>query len=108
LIYFSKEKDFIINGSPEDLIKVSVTNNPVPIPMPVNPKEEAMNRLNGKMKKAVIRILLIILGSAIYWVGYYEFLTRRAGDLFSAGCVFLIVTGLTIAGFNSSYLFRGK
>ncbi len=67
-----------------------------------------MNRSGGKMKKAIIRILLIILGSAIYWVGYYEFLTRNAGDLLSAGYLFLIFIGLTLVGFNSSYLYRGK
>jgi hypothetical protein len=61
-----------------------------------------------KVKKSIIRILLILLGSAIYWLGYYEFFTKQEGDLFSAGCVFLIVTGLFIAGWNSFFLSRGK
>lgn len=67
-----------------------------------------MNRTNGKKKKALIRILLILLGSAIYWTGYYGFFTNHEGDLYAAGCVFLIAVGLFMAGFNSSYLFKGK
>jgi hypothetical protein len=98
-----------MDDSFEDVIEVQHTNPPVSKPEAYHtPKEELVNRRNGKTKKVLIRILLIILGSAIYWLGYYEFLTRRAGDLFSAGCVFLIVIGLTMAGFNSSYLVRGK
>jgi len=62
----------------------------------------------GKLKKPLIRILFILLGSAIYWVGYYGYLTNHEGDLYGAGCLFLIIVGLIMAGLNSSYLYRGK
>ena len=67
-----------------------------------------MNRTHGKIKKSIIRILLILFGSAIYWVGYYGFFTHQDADLYSAGCLFLVIVGLIIAGWNSSYLYRGK
>jgi hypothetical protein len=67
-----------------------------------------MNQTNGRLKKSIIRILLILLGSLIYWVGYYGFFTQQQGDLFSAGCVIFIVGGLFIAGWNSFFLSRGK
>jgi hypothetical protein len=67
-----------------------------------------MNQTSGKFKKSIIRILLILLGSTIYWAGYYGFFTKQQGDFFSAGCVFLIAVGLFIAGWNSFLLSRGK
>jgi len=67
-----------------------------------------MNRTNGKLKKSIYRILLILLGSSIYWIGYYGFFTRQEGDLLAAGCLLLIIAGLFIAGWNSFFLSRGK
>jgi len=67
-----------------------------------------MNQTNGKLKRVILRILLILLGSAIYWVGYYGFFTHQESDLYSAGCLFLIVVGLFIASWNSSHLYKGK
>jgi hypothetical protein len=67
-----------------------------------------MNRTNSKLKKSVYRVLLILLGSSIYWIGYYWFFTRQEGDLLAAGCLFFIAAGLFIAGWNSYLLSRGK
>ena len=67
-----------------------------------------MIQKNSKLKKTIIRIFLILLGSAIYWLGYYGFFTKQEGDFFSAGCLILIVSGLFIAGWNSFFLSRGR
>jgi len=60
------------------------------------------------MKTPVKRILLILFGSGIYWLGYYGFMTQDGGDLFNAGCIILILTGLFMAGWNSFFLSRRK
>ncbi len=44
-----------------------------------------MNRTNRKLNKSIYRVLLILLGSSIYWIGYYGFFTRQEGDLLAAG-----------------------
>jgi hypothetical protein len=67
-----------------------------------------MNKTSSRLKKSIIRILLILLGSSIYWLGYYGFFTKQEGDFFTAGCLILIVAGLFIAGWNSFLLSRGK
>lgn len=67
-----------------------------------------MNRTNRKLNKSIYRVLLILLGSSIYWIVYYGFFTRQEGDLLAAGCLFFIVAGLFIAGWNSYLLSRGK
>jgi hypothetical protein len=51
---------------------------------------------------------LILLGAAIYWVGYYGFFTHLQNIAYSSLCLFLLITGLLIAGWNSSNLYRGK
>jgi hypothetical protein len=53
------------------------------------------------------RISLILLGAAVYWVGYTGFLTMQ-NVACSCLCMFLIVSGLWVAGTNSSNLFSGK
>jgi len=67
-----------------------------------------MNESNGKLKKSMMRILLILLGSGIYWIGYYGFFTHQESDLYSAGCLFLIIAGLIMASWNSGRLYKGK
>ena len=54
------------------------------------------------------RISKILLGSAIYWVGYNGFWTQRQNLGISMLCMFLIISGLLFAGWNSSNLYRGK
>jgi hypothetical protein len=54
------------------------------------------------------RITLILLGSAIYWVGYCGFFTYLQNVIYSSFCLMLIITGLLLAGWNSSYLYRGR
>jgi len=70
-------------------------------------KIENKHEMKGRVKKLGMRILLIILGSGIYWLGYYGFFTHPESDLYSAGCLFLIIVGLIIASWNSSRLYRG-
>jgi hypothetical protein len=60
------------------------------------------------MNRPINRITLILLGSAIYWVGYYGFFTHLQNIAYSSLCLFLIITGLVLAGWNSSSLYRGK
>jgi hypothetical protein len=60
------------------------------------------------MNKAMDRISLILLGSAIYWVGYCGFLTHLQNVLFSSFCLMLVITGLLLAGWNSSNLYKGR
>jgi hypothetical protein len=67
-----------------------------------------MNPADIRKKNFVKRVLLILAGSGIYWLGYWGFLTHLDSVWFSTGCLVLIIVGLTIAGFNSSYLFRRK
>ena len=54
------------------------------------------------------RITKILLGSAIYWVGYCGFFTHQQNILYSSLCLFLIISGLVVAGWNSSNLYRGQ
>ncbi len=59
-------------------------------------------------RKPLIRILLILLGSAIYWLGYCGFFIYLQNVLSSSFCLILIITGLMLAGWNSSSLYKGK
>lgn len=54
------------------------------------------------------RITQILLGSAIYWVGYSGFFTQQQNHVFSSICLFLALSGLLLAGWNSSNLYRGR
>jgi hypothetical protein len=54
------------------------------------------------------RISNILLGSAIYWVGYCGFFTHQQNYVYSALSMILIISGLLLAGWNSSNLYRGK
>jgi len=67
-----------------------------------------MNRNNEKVNKIVIRILWILTGSGIYWIGYVGFLTHLESVWYSTGCLVLIVVGLIMAAWNSSKLFKRK
>lgn len=60
------------------------------------------------MTRTINRIVLILLGAAIYWVGYYGFFTHIQNVAFSSLCIFLAITGLLVAGWNSSNLYRGR
>ena len=60
------------------------------------------------MNKPLIRIILIFLGSAIYWLGYCGFFRYLQNALYSSFCLILVITGLLLAGWNSSSLYRGK
>jgi hypothetical protein len=60
------------------------------------------------MNKPMSRITLIFLGSAIYWVGYCGFFKYLQNALYSSLSLILVVTGLLLAGWNSSSLYRGK
>jgi len=60
------------------------------------------------MNKPINRISLILLGSAIYWVGYCGFFTYLQNVLYSSFCLMLIITGLLLAGWNSTYLYKGR
>ena len=60
------------------------------------------------MNKAMSRITLIFLGSAIYWVGYCGFFKYLQNALYSSLSLILVVTGLLLAAWNSSSLYRGK
>jgi hypothetical protein len=60
------------------------------------------------MNKPTNRLTLILLGSAIYWVGYCGFFTHQQSNAYSLLCLFLIISGLSLAGWNSSNLFRGR
>jgi hypothetical protein len=67
-----------------------------------------MNPGGGRSKNFIRRVLLVLAGSGIYWIGYYGFLTHLDSVWYSAGSPFLIISGLVMAGWNSSYLFRRK
>jgi hypothetical protein len=58
--------------------------------------------------RPLTRILLILLGSAIYWLGYCGFFIYLQNILCSSFCLILILTGLMLAGWNSSSLYKGK
>jgi hypothetical protein len=58
--------------------------------------------------KPINRITLILLGSAVYWVGYCGFFTHLQNIGYSLLCLFLILSGLWVAGSNSTSLFRGR
>jgi hypothetical protein len=60
------------------------------------------------MNKPLNRITMILLGSAIYWVGYCGFCMHMQNIPYSSLCLFLIISGLLLAGWNSSNLYRGK
>jgi hypothetical protein len=60
------------------------------------------------MNKPINRVTLILLGSAIYWVGYCGFFTQQQNNAYSLLCLFLIISGLALAGWNSSNLVRGR
>jgi hypothetical protein len=67
-----------------------------------------MNPGKDKIINFIKRILSILVGSGIYWIGYWGFLTHLDSVWVSAGCLCLIIIGLIMAGWNSSYLFRRK
>ena len=67
-----------------------------------------MNRSHDRSKGVIIRILWILTGSGIYWIGYTGFLTHLESVWYSTGCLVLIVVGLVMAGWNSSRLFKRK
>jgi hypothetical protein len=56
----------------------------------------------------VKRITKILFGSAIYWVGYSGFFTHQQNPVYAVLCLFLIISGLAVAGKNSSVLFKGE
>lgn len=56
----------------------------------------------------VKRITKILMGSAIYWVGYSGFFTHLQSPVYASLCLFLIISGLMVAGQNSSYLYKGE
>ncbi|HET7002074.1 MAG TPA: hypothetical protein VFI33_12220 [Puia sp.] len=56
----------------------------------------------------VKRITKILMGSAIYWMGYSGFFTHLQNPFYASLCLFLIVSGLLVAGLNSSLLYRGE
>ncbi|HEY8735288.1 MAG TPA: hypothetical protein VIL90_12035 [Puia sp.] len=60
------------------------------------------------MNRPVNRLTMILLGSAIYWVGYCGFFTHQQHGWYSSVCLFFIISGLLVAGWNSSNLYRGK
>jgi hypothetical protein len=60
------------------------------------------------MNRPLNRISLIALGSITYWVGYCGFFTHLQNSAYSLLCLFLIISGLWLAGTNSSNLVRGK
>jgi hypothetical protein len=60
------------------------------------------------MNKPINRVTLILIGSTIYWVGYYGFFTHQQNNGYSLLCLFLIISGLLLAGWNSSNLYRGR
>jgi hypothetical protein len=60
------------------------------------------------MNKSFERITKILLGSGIYWVGYCGFFTHQQNVIFSSLCLVLIISGLVVAGWNSSNLYRGQ
>jgi len=60
--------------------------------------------MNNPMK----RITKILMGSGIYWVGYSGFFTHQQNIAYSALCMFLIISGLLVAGWNSSNLYKGQ
>jgi hypothetical protein len=60
------------------------------------------------MNKPLNRITKILVGSGIYWVGYCGFFTHLQNIIYSSLCMFLIISGLLVAGWNSSNLYRGQ
>ena len=56
----------------------------------------------------VKRITKILIGAAIYWMGYSGFLTHLESPFYASLCLFLIVSGLLVAGLNSSLLYKGE
>jgi hypothetical protein len=60
------------------------------------------------MNTFINRISKILLGSSIYWVGYCGFFTHRQNIVFSGISMFLLISGLLFAAWNSSNLYRGK
>jgi hypothetical protein len=60
------------------------------------------------MNRHLNRITKILFGSGIYWVGYCGFFTHLQNIVYSTLCLFLIISGLFVAGTNSSNLFRGQ
>jgi len=67
-----------------------------------------MNRSNERKKEIVKRILWILAGSVIYWIGYTGFLTHLEAVWYSTGSLVLVVVGLIMAGWNSSKLIKRK
>jgi hypothetical protein len=63
---------------------------------------------NSKLNRPINRISLIALGSITYWVGYCGFFTHLQNPAYSLLSLFLIISGLWLAGTNSSNLVRGK
>jgi len=60
------------------------------------------------MNNALNRITKILVGSGIYWVGYCGFLTHQKNFIYATLCMFLILSGLLVAGWNSSNLYKGQ
>ncbi len=59
------------------------------------------------MYKPINRISLIALGSITYWVGYCGFFMHLQNTANASLSLFLIISGLWLAGTNSSNLVRG-
>lgn len=60
------------------------------------------------MNTPVNRVTKVLLGAAIYWVGYVGFCTHQQNIGYSSLSLFLLISGLLFAGWNSSNLVRGK
>jgi len=62
----------------------------------------------SKMNNPIKRITKILLGSGIYWVGYCGFFTHQQNIVYSSLSMLLIISGLLVAGWNSSNLYKGQ
>ena len=60
------------------------------------------------MNTPLKRITKILVGSGIYWVGYSGFFTHQQNIVYSVLCLFLVISGLLFAGWNSSQFYRGE
>ncbi len=54
------------------------------------------------------RITKILFGSGIYWVGYCGFFTHQQNFIYATLSMFLLISGLLVAGWNSSNLYKGQ
>ncbi len=60
------------------------------------------------MSRPFSRITKILVGSGIYWVGYCGYFTHQQNFVYASLCMFLLISGLLVAGWNSSNLYRGQ